>query len=126
MKLKILGILLCIMIPLLSGCGDRLLVIRSPLEGDHYLRNNIDTFDWRLFQNLLSSDNMVSKKDFITLKKVIQDNPETNYYLTHNELIRFDKSGQIIYYTQWVEENGQYKLYKISFIPFDWLINIYL
>ncbi len=91
-----------------------MLVIRSPLEGDNYIRNNIASFDWQLFQELVSSDSLLNEEDFLTLQHIIANNEQTRYILLEDELFRFSAENELLYYVKWGETREGFKITKLD------------
>ncbi|KYG30874.1 hypothetical protein [Alkalihalobacillus trypoxylicola] len=95
---------------ILSGCGDTLLVVRTPLEADQYLRNNIEELVFDSFEQMVSSDSGVTDKEFIELQRVIRDHDETRYIMIEEELFRFNIDGELLYYTVWTKDEQDQSL----------------
>ncbi|MGM0837618.1 MAG: hypothetical protein ACQEV7_15785 [Bacillota bacterium] len=123
MKAKLLCILSILLI-LLTACGDNVLVVRTPLEGDYYVRSNIENLEWKHFSDMISSDSGIEEKDFDQLKLTLEINPKSRYIMVADELYRFDPNGKMIYYTDWEEEEGEYKLESLVFPDYDTTENI--
>ncbi|MBM7618389.1 hypothetical protein JOC95_000231 [Bacillus tianshenii] len=123
MKAKLLCII-SIPLMLLTACGDNVLVVRTPLEGDYYVRTNIENLEWKHFSDMISSDSGIEEKDFDQLKLTLKTNPKTRYIMVADELYRFDQNGKMIYYTDWEEEEGEYKMESLVFPDYDTTENI--
>ncbi|WP_417898877.1 hypothetical protein ABN702_00150 [Bacillus haimaensis] len=123
MKAKLLCILSILLI-LLTACGDNVLVVRTPLEGDYYVRSNIENLEWKHFSDMISSDSGIEEKDFDQLKVTLETNPKTRYIMVADELYRFNQNGKMIYYTDWEKEDGEYKLESLVFPDYDTTENI--
>ncbi|MDQ0206797.1 hypothetical protein [Alkalicoccobacillus murimartini] len=100
---------------LLTACGQQPLTIRSTLEGDQYVRNNIESFTGETFNQLLSAEYPVDELDIEKLKNVISENEQTRYTRYNDELYRYNAAGNLLYYTKWSEEAGEYKLTALEF-----------
>ncbi|TYS69865.1 hypothetical protein FZC76_06460 [Sutcliffiella horikoshii] len=118
MKLKLFS-LFAIATIFLTACGDKVLVVRTPLEGDHYVRSNIESLEWKHFSNMISSDSDIQEDDFNQLKWTMDHYSKTRYIMVSDELYRFDQNGKMVYYTDWKEEDGEYKLEKLEFPNYD-------
>lgn len=118
MKLKLL-ILSAIVAIFLTACGDRVMVVRTPLEGDHYIGSNIESLEWEHFSQMLASESDIKQEDFDQLKWTRSKYKKTSYIMVSKELYRFDTDGKMLYYTDWTEENGEYKLEKLEFPNYD-------
>jgi hypothetical protein len=118
MKLKLFS-LLAIAAIFLTACGDKVLVVRTPLEGDHYVRSNIQSLEWKHFSNMVASRSDIKEEDFDQLKWTLENYNKTRYIMVSNELYRFDVNGKMVYYTDWTEENGEYKIEKLEFPNYD-------
>lgn len=118
MKLKLFS-LFAIATIFLTACGDKVLVVRTPLEGDHYVRSNMDSLEWKHFSNMVASDSDIKEDDFNQLKWTLEHYNKTRYIMVSDELYRFDENGKMVYYTDWTEENGEYKLEKLEFPNYD-------
>ncbi|GAF64972.1 hypothetical protein BTS2_1869 [Bacillus sp. TS-2] len=94
----------------LSGCGDTLLVVRTPLEADQYLRNNIEELEFDSFEHMVSRDSGVTEKEFIELQRVIRENDQTRYIMIEEELFRFNIDGELLYYTIWTMDKQEQSL----------------
>jgi hypothetical protein len=110
-----IGITILSSLLFLSACGQEPLVIRSTLEGDQYVRNNIDSFTTDTFNQLMSSEQPVDETDINQLREIISENEQTRYTRYNDELYRYDPAGDLLYYTKWTEENGEYKLAAFEF-----------
>ncbi|WP_368503230.1 lipoprotein [Alkalihalophilus sp. As8PL] len=113
---KILVLLtLAFLVVLIGGCGQDTLIIRTPLEGDNYLRNNIKTMDWTTFEALLSDEHSITTEEFHLLKHLVDVHPTTKYVLYPNELFRFSEDEDLLYALTWEEAGSLSKLKSISF-----------
>ncbi|MBP3950067.1 hypothetical protein [Bacillus suaedae] len=115
MKVRIFLPILIIICFILTGCGDQTLVVRTPLEGDSYIRNNIQELNWPMFSTLISKNSNIQEDDFLNLQQTLTEFPHTRYILVKDELFRFNPRGQMLYYTDWIEEDGYYKLDLLEF-----------
>ncbi|QFT90667.1 hypothetical protein FIU87_18645 [Bacillus sp. THAF10] len=118
MKLKLICLLAMITI-LVTACGNQVLVVRTPLEGDHYIRSNMESLNWQHFSDMIASDSDIKEEDFQKLKTTLEVNKKTSYIMVSNELYRFNTDGKMVYYTDWKEENGVYKLEELGFPNYD-------
>ena len=112
-KLLILALLSSFL--LLTACGQQPLTIRSTLEGDQYVRNNIESFTGETFDQLISTEHPVDDSDIEKLKDIISKNEQTRYTRYDDELYRYNSAGELLYYTKWNEEDGEYKLAALEF-----------
>ncbi|CAG9621415.1 hypothetical protein [Sutcliffiella rhizosphaerae] len=103
----------------LTACGDKVLVVRTPLEGDHYIRSNIDSLEWKHFSGMVASGSDINEEDFNQLKWTLEYYNKTSYIMVSNELFRFNQDGRMVYYTDWIEEDGQYKIEELGFPNYD-------
>lgn len=110
------SILLSILVFGLTGCGQQAMEIRSPLEGDTYIRNNIEEMEWNTFSQLISSESNITKEDFNQLKTLLDNNPETRYILNEDEFFRMTQDGELLYYLNWGDNNtNDYELQSLEF-----------
>lgn len=110
-----IGITILSSLLFLSACGQEPLVIRSTLEGDQYVRNNIESFTSDTFNQLMLSDQPIDETAINQLRTIISENEQTRYTRYDDELYRYDPTGELLYYTKWTEENGEYKLAALEF-----------
>jgi hypothetical protein len=111
-------ILVLLITLVLSGCGDKPLKFRNLLEADQYIRNNIENLQWENFKYLLSSSSSVTEKDFEYLQDRLTEQGMSYYHTeADNKFYRFDpQSDELVYMTEWDEENGILLLKDIEYI----------
>ncbi|TSB48370.1 hypothetical protein [Alkalicoccobacillus porphyridii] len=101
----------------LTACGEQTLTIRSTLEGDQYIRNNLATLDQEDFSQLTPQGQPVKEEQLTQFKKVLESNPQTRYSRYGDGLYRYSSSGELLYYTKWEEVDGSHKLTTLEFPP---------
>lgn len=110
-------VLFCIVCILLSGCSGEVLKFRNVLEADQYIRNNIQTLDWKTFNQLLTEDSNVNEQDYQVLREIPFKEMSTSHVVVENKkLYRFSQEKELIYVSQWEENDGEYKLTSIDYI----------
>lgn len=114
MKQIIILAMLC-MTFLLSACGSEVLTIRSTLEGDQYLRNNLATLSQDDISQLSQIESNISENQITQLKEILEDSPQTRYAMYGDELYRYNSSGELLYYTKWEDFDGVHKLTSLEF-----------
>ncbi|WP_243388124.1 hypothetical protein [Bacillus kexueae] len=101
---------------LISGCGNDVLKFRNVLEADQYIRNNAQSLDWDVFKTLLTSDSPLSTDKFHKLKSIPFKEISTSHVVVDNKLYRFSSGKELIYVSEWVEDDGTLKLYDINYL----------
>lgn len=110
-------VLFCIICILLSGCSGEVLKFRNILEADQYIRNNIQTLDWNTFNQLLTEDSNVNEQDYQVLREIPFKEISTSHVVVENKkLYRFSQEKELLYVSQWEENDGEYKLTSVDFI----------
>lgn len=100
---------------LLVGCGNKTLTIRSTLEGDSYLRNNMAVLSQEQFSSLLSDDTVVENTAYKKLKETLEKHTNTRYLLAEDRIYRYSIENELLYVADWTEENNVHKIDSIYF-----------
>lgn len=117
--IKLLASLLLVVM-VLAACGGHPLQPRNKLEGDVYLRSNIQYMDWNSFSKMVSKQSSVTEHDFEELKELLSTKESTFFIQIKDRFYRFisyDKS--LLYYVQWIKEDGKYYILDIKYIKTD-------
>ncbi|WP_054708761.1 hypothetical protein [Bacillus sp. JCM 19041] len=108
-------VVLLFLLVFLVGCGNETLTIRSTLEGDSYLRNNIAALSQEQFSSLLSGDAVIENNTYIKLKETLEQHTNTRYLLAENRIYRYSDKNELLYVADWTEEDNVHKLDSILF-----------
>jgi len=116
--MKWLTLLLCI--SLLASCGNEPLQPRNKLEGDVYLRNNIQQMDWDTFSGMVAEKAPVTEHDFEKLRELLSTKESTFFIQIQDRFYRFiSKDKSLLYYVQWKKQDGKYYIQEIKYLESD-------
>lgn len=108
-------LLIVLSLGILVGCGEQTLTVRSTLEGDSYLRNNIESLSEDQFVSLSSKQNHIDESTYTHYKNLIDQNVNTRYLLVDERIYRYSQNDELLYVAEWVEEEGVHKLDALVF-----------
>ncbi|WDF05237.1 hypothetical protein [Shouchella hunanensis] len=99
----------------LVGCGEQTLTVRSTLEGDSYLRNNLHTLTEEQFLSFASVESDMDTETYEAFKQRLYEHEQTRYVLMDERIYRYTVEDELLYVADWVEENGIHKLDNLVF-----------
>ncbi|MFS0788585.1 hypothetical protein ABC345_19635 [Shouchella sp. 1P09AA] len=99
----------------LIGCGNQTLDVRSALEGDSYLRNNIEHLSEEQFLTFASEEQKLNRHSYEEFKTQLDTHDQTRYLLVDNRIYRYTVEDELLYVADWVEEENLHKLDSLTF-----------
>ncbi len=99
----------------LVGCGEQTLTVRSTLEGDSYLRNNLHTLTEEQFLSFASDNSHLGTDTYDAFKQKLLEHEQTRYLLVGERIYRYSVEDELLYVADWVEENNVHKLDAVVF-----------